>query len=1088
MKLTRYLVFLLLIIAPVFISAQVSISANHVVDSFERPLTSGKLCFTPVDAASNPAGFRVGSMQVVPTAVCGVIANGVLQSGLSVAPSPAGVYYHIWAASRLNNTVIRDYGLAVITGSSWSLDNYDPSIVTVPASALTMGSVTTLPPGSSASCNLTGGNPYALNCAIPQAPGATEVSPSTQYTIPTYDSNSDLVHLGPSRVTTDANGDLAVPNNLSAGSANIADLFAGFVNGSTSVTSPWIQGKLMGSVYQVDQFGTGSFDQLISACITYGAIYGQQTLASNSVGNFTCDARRLTSSSNGPNTLTAAADITVTNQGVHVLLPCQAIQMGTHHIIVKSTSSYNVGSDTFEGCGQDATWLIFTGNDTFVQVGDPAFALDTRRVSFKHLAIMTNTAGEFAGAMAFYRTQDIDLEDVELNGKGGNSSTNPPSVQLGLLLNGTGNYTGGTFRDVHINSYPMAIDMKGHDSGSAIGDFANASTFERLHIDCPAQVGPNGVGIFAEAADGNTWIGGDIEGCYKMVELGANAINNTFVGVRNENSGVQYQADSGSSYNLVLSGGTLFTNQLIDYGSRNSFIDAFHHTQNGMKGDWYASQQDATVVNHLRLGTGTGNVRGLQWETQVDQGTSNSVYNWLWGLTDGTSGQQQWIYQDLINNVIRLLIQQNNTAGGNNQTALNAAGTGNVCFNCSANSGTGGVAFASGGPTPATVATVDGSGDAHFTGNSLTDGTTQSGGTMTVRNNADAEVDYYLWAGATAPQKESYTYKDWDGSAQWYMVKNQYNDWALNSAVGGLDSFKAYQSTNSGDTYINAQIPAGVVRINYEPGSGTAFKVYGGNSGTLYESFTAANAWSVPGLAASSGRNCLQIDNSGYISNTGSGCGTGNGSGTVNSGATGQIAYYQGNGAAVSGLNSVPVANGGTGATTPSGALSNLGAVSNATTVNGHPLTSNVTVTAADAGAVTKTNGLGCLDGYDHLPCTVYSQSAVSESAATGSYATVWTSTYAGVYRVSGYLYGTTASSTSCSVTEYAKAQSSGQSSGNGYSVATGQVGTSISSANLYPVVFNLAAGIPIQTESLVSSGSCTGGAWTRAVVIERMQ
>jgi hypothetical protein len=712
MRITRIFLFLSLLIGWSFASAQVSISASHVADAFERPITNAKLCFAPVDAASNPAGFRVGSVQVVPGAVCGLINNGVLQSGLSVAPSPAGLYYHLWAASRSNNAVIRDFGMTPITGSSWTLDTYDPAIVTVPASALTMGSVTTLPPGSSASCNLTGGNPYALNCAIPQAPGATEVSPSTQYTIPTYDSNSDLVHLGPSRVTTDANGDLAVPNNLSAGSANIAGLFASFVNGSTSVTSPWIQGKLIGSVYQVDQFGTGSFDQLINACITYGAIYGQQTLAGNSVGNFTCDARRLTSNSNGPNTLTAAGDINVTNSGVHVLLPCQSVNMGINHIIIKNTPTYNVGSDVFEGCGQDATWLVFTGNDTFVKVGDPTFTYNTSRVAFKHLAIMTNTAGQFATAMAFYRTQDITMEDVELNGKGGNSSTIPPSSQLGILLDGTGNYTGGSFRDVHINSYPMGIDMTGHDSGNVVGDFANASTFERLHINCPTIGGyPNGNGIYAEAADGNTWVGGDIEGCYKMVELGANAINNTFIGVRNENSNIQYQADSGSSFNLVISGGTLFTNQLIDYGSRNSFIDAFHHTQNGVKGDWYASQQDATVVNHLRLGTGSGNVRGLQWETQVDQGTSSSVYNWLWGLTDGAGGSQQWMFQDLINNTVRLLMGQNNTAGGNNQTALNAAGTGNVCFNCSSNSGTGGVAYGSGGASPTTVGTIDASGN-----------------------------------------------------------------------------------------------------------------------------------------------------------------------------------------------------------------------------------------------------------------------------------------------------------------------------------------------------------------------------------------
>ena len=31
---------------------------------------------------------------------------------------------------------------------------------------------------------------------------------------------------------------------------------------------------------------------------------------------------------------------------------------------------------------------------------------------------------------------------------------------------------------------------------------------------------------------------------------------------------------------------------------------------------------------------------------------------------------------------------------------------------------------------------------------------------MTVRNNADAEVDYYLWPGLTTSQKGSFTYKD----------------------------------------------------------------------------------------------------------------------------------------------------------------------------------------------------------------------------------------------------------------------------------------------------------------------------------------
>ena len=106
-------------------------------------------------------------------------------------------------------------------------------------------------------------------------------------------------------------------------------------------------------------------------------------------------------------------------------------------------------------------------------------------------------------------------------------------------------------------------------------------------------------------------------------------------------------------------------------------------------------------------------------------------------------------------------------------------------------------------------------------------------------------------------------------------MKDASNNWALNSATGGLDSFKAYQSTNSGDTYINASNSTGVVRVNYETGAGTGFKVYGGSSSSVVCQLYGSDPIQFPGLAASSGHNCLQIDNSGYITNTGAACGTG---------------------------------------------------------------------------------------------------------------------------------------------------------------------------------------------------------------------
>jgi hypothetical protein len=226
------------------------------------------------------------------------------------------------------------------------------------------------------------------------------------------------------------------------------------------------------------------------------------------------------------------------------------------------------------------------------------------------------------------------------------------------------------------------------------------------------------------------------------------------------------------------------------------------------------------------------------------------------------------------------------------------------------------------------VATINNAGNAQFNGSLQVGGPSTFTSSTTVRNQADAEIDAFLWAGATTNQKESLIYKDYAGTSQWYLLKDASNNWALNSATGGLDSIKAYQSTNSGDTYINASNPSGVVRVNYEAGAGTGFNIYGGSSSNLYAGFTGPTSIKFPGLAASSGHNCVQIDDSGYITNTGIACGAGNGSGTVNSGAAGQIAYYTGSGTALSGMSAVPVSAGGTGATSAGNALASLGAAS----------------------------------------------------------------------------------------------------------------------------------------------------------------
>ena len=121
------------------------------------------------------------------------------------------------------------------------------------------------------------------------------------------------------------------------------------------------------------------------------------------------------------------------------------------------------------------------------------------------------------------------------------------------------------------------------------------------------------------------------------------------------------------------------------------------------------------------------------------------------GLSDAGAGEQYYQVLDELNNVYRLSIGQYNhgQSSTNNQTVINAAGTGAVVLNGSANAGTGGVIFGSGGATGATVATINNAGNAQFNGTLQVGGPSTFTNSTTVKNQADAEIDAVLWAGAT---------------------------------------------------------------------------------------------------------------------------------------------------------------------------------------------------------------------------------------------------------------------------------------------------------------------------------------------------
>jgi hypothetical protein len=758
----------------------------------------------------------------------------------------------------------------------------------------------------------------------------------------------------------------------------------------------------LGAVYQVDQFPGADIGAKIQACVNN----------LNSTFGGVCDAR------NFPGTLTIASNITISTPNAVIDLPCATITTGAQFIVTAGTRNVVVNGCGFQGGStasgtQGGTVWVYTGSSNAFQIGDMTGASNTPGFFMHDININTATAGANAAGIYFDRAQEVRLDGIYLNG-------NETTGQTAVILDGTGNYAGGTFIDVYINGFGTGWQL----TGDALGNFANASTFVKTHVVCPTNSGTpivGTIGVNVLEGDGNTWSGGDVESCSTMFHLGPNAVNNTVNGLRNENSTIQYQADSGSKENAVFTGGTLFTGQLIDNGSRNSFWDAFHRTANGMNGDTYASQQDATITNHLRIGIGTGNERGMENEIVTDFGA-----RWEDGYSDAMgTGFQTWAIDDRINNINRLSVGQylstmanvvtnivlNNggcystnaaptitisggggtgatatavmaansslscdsgagfqvvsvgvSSGGsgyttaptvtfaganqvtapnsvaeivsqgstNNQTVMNSAGTGAIVLNGSNNAGTGGVVIGSGGATSTAVATISNTGNAQFNGNLTVSGTSQSAGTLNVKNSADTEVDYYLQPGLTATQKGSFTYKDYTGTSQWYMVKDASNNWELNSAPGNIDIFKAYQSTNSGDTYIDTSNSTGHIRFNYETGTGTETDIYSGGSANLDAAFQSPTAIKFPGLAATSGKFCLQIDNSGFLTNTGTACGTGSGSGStsgiINSGINGQIAVYSSTGTTIAGVSNLPIASGGTGATTAAAALTSLGA------------------------------------------------------------------------------------------------------------------------------------------------------------------
>jgi hypothetical protein len=802
---------------------------------------------------------------------------------------------------------------------------------------------------------------------------------------------------------------------------------------------------------------------------------------------------------------------TITQPNLRLLLPCATLTATNPVTVAAGVRNVTVEGCSFQGASATSgltggTIWNFQGTGNAWQIGDPTYAQDTQGFQMLNLDIQTAYASSGAQAIHFYRTKEIRLDNLYLNGDQGTDMT-------GLTLDGTGDYSGGTFTDIVISGFNTALYLTGHLSGSVTDDYANASTFLKLHIDCPETAGSpttGTTGIYIAGGDGNSFVGGDVEGCATVMHFGPNAVQNTVTGLRFETSNTQFLADSGSSFNQVLIGQTIYTGQLADNGSRNSWADSFHRSWNQLNGDWYASQADQTVTDHQRLGIGLGNERGRLTEIQTDWG-----YRWLNGYTDATAGAQSYEIQDLINNTYRLAVTQYNSGASstNNQTALNSAGTGAVLFNTSTNSGTGGVVIGSGGPSPTQVWSV-----------------TDTGST-------DQYGNLNFWS---------------TGSENWEIEANSAASLTIQDASATTPA-RVFKANANGSTDVDSQATAAVT-VNNTSTSGTGgLTVYGG--GTTYYNTAVFNIqpngsggayYKFPTIKAATGHYCAQLDDSGYLTNTGSPCGTSSSNGSVTSVALSAPSGFTVSGSPVTSSGTLAIGADSVGAnlvaagpsTGPPGtwtwraltatdipalnydangaaasAQSNAETYAQSVNTSGNAATATYASSAGaapwsglsgipanfpggatgNAATATKLNSntLGCLDGWDHLPCTVAISTVPGVTAAVASPGTSYytvPSGMAGIYRVSARAICTTASSSTATIYLYPHIFSTGQSGGyGGLTLDSAQIGASCSMNASYSYIYNLSAATSVYIYSTLT-GSNTGGAWTQVVTVERLQ
>ena len=173
----------------------------------------------------------------------------------------------------------------------------------------------------------------------------------------------------------------------------------------------------------------------------------------------------------------------VSTANANILLPCATLSTASQIIIPAGIRNVALRGCALRGASnasgsQGGTVFLYSGAGAMIEIGDPTYAADTLGFHLDNVVINTTSASNSTTqALVAYRAQEMDLQSLYLLGN---------SNQTGMTLDGTGNYTGGTFYDNAINGFQTAVNAIGHQiDNPATTDWLNASTFVRLHIDCP---------------------------------------------------------------------------------------------------------------------------------------------------------------------------------------------------------------------------------------------------------------------------------------------------------------------------------------------------------------------------------------------------------------------------------------------------------------------------------------------------------------------------------------------------------------------------------------------------------------------------